>query len=431
MENSERGAKDGKQEISHSFTKSEREERIRKLTHLYYSNSEVQRVLFEFSKNREVVPRYFEGFGKRPDSFQYQGDVFELVKKGATSFHCSEELWSQPLSLSTNLSSHDLNELRVGWDLLIDIDSKYLDYSKISAELILKILKFHGLKNIGLKFSGSKGFHIIIPWNSFPKRIHETETSDMFPEWPRIIVQYLNEQIKHQLVEKLSELERPNKYIKDFTVSEKVIPDLILVSPRHLFRMPYSLHEKTALASIVISPEEIPDFQPKLADPLKIKIRNFYPNSKENEAQELLIQALDWHRATAVREKKKEDFDFKPLNITISDSVFPPSIKKILEGIKGDGKKRALFILINFFRSIGMNKDELERRIYEWNEKNAEHLHEGYLKAQLMWAYRNKLVMPPSYDKDYYKGIGIIPTEEEMRYKNPVNYTAQKFSKNK
>src|SRR5690606_27815409 len=32
--------------------------------------------------------------------------------------------------------------------------------------------------------------------------------------------------------------------------------DLVLVSPRHLFRMPYSLHEKTALASIVISPEE-------------------------------------------------------------------------------------------------------------------------------------------------------------------------------
>ncbi|MCJ2514069.1 MAG: hypothetical protein LN408_06505, partial [Candidatus Thermoplasmatota archaeon] len=28
--------------------------------------------------------------------------------------------------------------------------------------------------------------------------------------------------------------------------------DIILVSPRHLFRTPYSLHEKTALASIII-----------------------------------------------------------------------------------------------------------------------------------------------------------------------------------
>lgn len=61
MENSEQGVK---------------EERIRKLTHLYYSNPEVQRVLFEFSKNREVVPRYFEGFGKRPGLFPVSGRCF-------------------------------------------------------------------------------------------------------------------------------------------------------------------------------------------------------------------------------------------------------------------------------------------------------------------------------------------------------------------
>jgi len=75
---------------------SEKEQRIRKITHLYYSRPDVQKVLFEFSKNREICPRYFEGFGKRPDSFQYPSDIFELVKKGATSFHCSEELWKDP-----------------------------------------------------------------------------------------------------------------------------------------------------------------------------------------------------------------------------------------------------------------------------------------------------------------------------------------------
>ena len=72
--------------------KSEKEQRVRKITHLYYSRLEIQKIIFEFSKNREICPRYFEGFGKRPDSFQFQGDLFELVKKGATSFHCSEEI---------------------------------------------------------------------------------------------------------------------------------------------------------------------------------------------------------------------------------------------------------------------------------------------------------------------------------------------------
>lgn len=409
--------------------KSIKEERIRKITNLYYSNPEVQKALFSFSANREICPRYFEGFGKRPDSFQYPADVFELVKRGATSFHCSEELWTQPLNLSTNMNPKELNELRTGWDLLIDIDSKYIDYSKISAELIIKILKFHGIKNLGVKFSGSKGFHIIIPWHAFPEKIHESKTSDMFPEWPRIITQYINEQVKEQLIEKISGLERPNKYIKDFRVSEQVIPDLVLISPRHLFRMPYSLHEKTALASIVISPEELPDFQLKQADPFKMTIRDFFPNPKENEAKELLIQALDWYKGKAGKEEKKEE-NFKPLSIKLSDSILPPSIKKILEGVK-DGKKRALFILINFFRSIGMDKDELERRIYDWNKKNEEPLIEGYIKSQLSWSYRKKIVLPPNYDKDYYKGIGIIPTEEEMRNKNPVSYTARKFSRNK
>ncbi len=406
-----------------------KEQRIRKIISLYYSKPEIQKAIFSFSANREVVPRYFESFGKRPDSFQYQNDIFELVKKGATSFHCSEELWLNPLNLSIDMTEKQLNDLRIGWDLLIDIDSKYLDYSKIAAQLIIGLLKFHGIKNLGIKFSGSKGFHILIPWKAFPKKIGEIKTSDMFPEWPRIIIEYLNEQIKEKLIKKISELNISNsdlKYVKDFTAPKHVMPDLILVSSRHLFRMPYSLHEKTTLASIVLNPWEIENFQPKDANPLNIKIRNFLPDVKENEAKELLIQALDWK---GKQEKKSEFSEFKPVEVAnLSEKNFPPSIKKILQGME-DGKKRALFILINFFRSIGMEKDELEKKIYNWNKKNKIPLREGYIKSQLSWSFRNKITPPPNYDKDYYKGIGIIPSEEEIRYKNPVNFMAKKFGR--
>ncbi|MBU0894423.1 MAG: hypothetical protein KKB88_03190, partial [Nanoarchaeota archaeon] len=177
-----------------------KEQRIRKITHLYYSRPEVQEAIFEFSKNREVVPRYFEGFGKRPDCFQYKGDIFELVKKGATSFHCSEEIWKDPLQIKTGMTEEQLNEIRHGWDLLIDIDSKYIDYSKIMAEVIIDFLKFHGIKKIGVKFSGSKGFHILIPWKAFPKEMAEIKNSNMFPEYPRIITQYIIEKTKMKLI---------------------------------------------------------------------------------------------------------------------------------------------------------------------------------------------------------------------------------------
>src|SRR3990167_1658591 len=117
----------------YSEERSYKEQRIREITFIYYSRAEVRKALLEFSKNRESIPRYFEGFGKRPDAFQYESDILEQVKKGATSFHCSEELWKDPLEISTDLSEEQFNEIRMGWDLILDIDSPYLEYSKIYA----------------------------------------------------------------------------------------------------------------------------------------------------------------------------------------------------------------------------------------------------------------------------------------------------------
>jgi DNA primase catalytic subunit len=404
-----------------------REQRIKKITSMYYSRPDIQRAIFDFSRNRETIPKYFEGFGKRPDCLQYPSEIFELAKKGATSFHCSEELWEDSLKISTNLNEKQLNQMRKGWDLLIDIDSKYLDYSKVMAELVIKIFNFYGIKNIGIKFSGSKGFHIIVPWKAFPNEINGIKTSDMFPKYPRIIIKYLMERIKPELIRRITQLSVSMEYVRDIEASKEVIPDMILVSPRHLFRAPYSLHEKTALASVVLNFEELKNFNPKDAEPLKVKIKNFLPESKEGEASRLLVEALDWHKQSNPEdeEPKKKD-EFKPIKLEkISDEYFSPSIKKILSGLS-DGRKRALFVLINLFRSIGMERDELETRIYDWNKKNAIPLKDGYIKAQILWSYRNKIVPPPNYDKDYYAGIGVIPTEEEIRCKNPVNYVARK-----
>ena len=134
----------------------EKEQRIRKITSFYYSRKDVQKAIFEFSEGREIVPRYFEGFGKRPDSLQYPGDVFELVRKGATSFHCSEEIWKDPLKISTEMNRKQLDELRIGWDLLFDIDSKYLDYSKILAEIVIGNTKVSCLGSVSRMIIGMR-----------------------------------------------------------------------------------------------------------------------------------------------------------------------------------------------------------------------------------------------------------------------------------
>jgi len=408
-------------------TPSFREQRIRKITNLYYSKPEIQQILFDFSENREISPRYFQGFGKRPDTFQYPGDIFEMVKKGATSFHCSEELWRDPMELSTDHPPEKLNELRIGWDLLIDIDSKYIDYSKIMAEIIINMLKFHGVKNIGIKFSGSKGFHLIVPWKAFPKKVNEVKTSDMFPEYPRIVTKYIIAKTKPQLIEKISDLTRPSKYVKDYQAPKEVMPDLILVSPRHLFRMPYSLHEKTALASVVLNENELKNFDLKHADPLKVKIKNFIPDSKEGEASELLMQALDWHKEHNIKQEEEVIREYKPIKISnLSDDFFPPCIQNILRGLR-DGRQRSVFVLMNLFRSIGMDKEEVEKRIYEWNEKNKPPLKKGIIKSQLFANYKRKKPLMPPNCRDYYKNLGVCtPNEICGLIKNPVNYVIKK-----
>ena len=73
-----------------------------------------------------------------------------------------------------------------------------------------------------------------------------------------------------------------------------------------------------------------------------------------------------------------------------------------------------------------MNKEDMEKRIYEWNKKNEVPLREGYLQTQLLWAYRKKPIMPPNC-KEFYQGFGASTNEFCNLIKNPVNYLVRKI----
>ncbi len=505
--------------------KSESEKRIRKITKLYYSNPGVQEALLKFAKDREVVPRYFEGFGKRPDALQYLSDIINLVQKGATSFHSSEELWTNTLELSSEITKEQMDSLRKGWDLLIDIDSPYLDLSKIAAILVSIALEYYGIKNYGIKYSGSKGFHIIVSGKAFPSFFNGQETKKMFPEWPRAITEFLFHQIEDEFRIKAGKIMNLNKkgekkriyclncnraaligqlaiyecpvcrlttrrkdvkqkerrlrclnekcpgvlelietkdyyyceYCKDFEneknkldsgkypelfnerageeVSEHTKFDLVLVAPRHLFRMPYSLHEKTSLASAVLTKDEIQNFEPKDAEPLKIKIRDFMPKNISGEARRLLSAALEWKREHEKQEEEtiKQKYKQYDNNIKIdlkevNESVFPEPIKKLLKGIK-DGKKRGLFVLITFYRSLGFPAEYINEKIRDWNKKNEVPLKEGYIQSQINWHLKQKKkILPPNYEnQSFYRDLGLLDKKPEA--KNPISEIMRKIRK--
>ena len=488
----------------------------------HYSRKDIQQAMFDFCKHRETIGNFNNKFfAKRPDCFDYPSDILNSARQGATSFHCSEEIWSNPLDIDTSMTPEQYNKIRTGWDLLIDIDSKFLDYGKIAAKLLINQLEKHGIKNYGIKFSGSKGFHILVPFKAFPKSVGDLKTKDQFPEWPKAIANYLFKKIRGPMNDEILSLSgRERLEAKGELVSEHLCPkcgkptqtkiigkyicpdikcrtevesmksnrkqmlcpscngkmnrasereinfcesckistakleatssfggvhqrnvqekfktkdvikstedsvDIVLVSSRHLFRAPYSLHEKTAFASIVLDKNQVKNFKPTDADPLKIvSPKSFMPDSKEDEAKELLIQALDWTKSKEPKQEPKKykdnTIDIKGLSIT--ENMFPPVIKKILKGIKDDGRKRALSLLLAFFTSLEFPQDFIEEKIAIWNKKNYQPLKQGYIKSQIAWSLKNKR-LPPNYDKPIYKEFGINhPPQPGM--KNPINYT--------
>ncbi|MCF7798732.1 hypothetical protein K9M74_02410 [Candidatus Woesearchaeota archaeon] len=493
----------------------------------HYKHLKVRQHIVAHAENKEVSVMYgLAKFGKRPDVLTYENDVFELAKKKATSFHCSEELWENPLAIATGASRKDLDALRIGWDLILDIDCPDWRLSKLTSHLFVKALQDHGITAATVKFSGNKGFHIAVPFESFPSQIpfegQMCLTKDLFPEGPRKIASYLlsyltencaqvldQEQkvifagkhefsfadfeailqknnktlVAHQCVdcnkvfeqqknrqtklvyqcEQCGFINKPkgapelircekcsypvsskqnrssigcphcgstNKPEPKFNLLAVVEVDTVLIASRHLYRMPYALHEKSGLVSVPIRVEDILTFEKDIAKPENISFTiPFLDRSLAvpGEGAQLLVRAFDDTYVPWEEEKRQTKIIDVPTD-AISEDYFPPCIKNILAGLK-DGKKRALFILVNFLRVSGWSAEQIKDFVYTWNEQNPEPLKEQYLKGQLFQIKKGKAPMPPPNcsNKDYYISLLVCkPDDFCPRIRNPAMYAKRK-----
>ncbi|MBN1924121.1 MAG: hypothetical protein JW791_05185 [Nanoarchaeota archaeon] len=427
----------------------------------YYNQDEILDEILRVCKNREVVAKFGQGFfGARPSTILYKKDLLDLIRRGAVSFHISVERWRNPLSLNQTNTKKDMDDLRTGWDLVLDIDTKILDYAKICAKLLIMALEFHNIKNYSIKYSGGSGFHIGVAYESFPDNINGVETKTLFPEAAQWIASYLSEMIKEKLAENILIInsleaisERTSKPADELLEDGKFNPysvieiDTIAISPRHLIRMPYSVNEKREIVrvSLPITKKELEDFDPDTAVIDKAEFnQRFLDGSKSmpNEAKELFVQAFDWHNKTIEnmerleQQKKKTNYStgtYTKSFYKIPEEDYPPCIKIILKGLE-DGKKRALFILINYFKSANYTPEEIENIITEWNKKNKEPLREQYIKAQLSWINKRQgEYLPPNCNSlMYYSDLGICKKDEICEeIKNPLNYSYKHYKRTK
>lgn len=501
----------------------------------YYKRKEIQDAIVRHAMDREVSPRYGEGFGKRPDVLSYPSDVLEFAKRKATSFHVSEERWASPLQIKTGASRSEMNDLRVGWDLVLDIDAKDWEVSRLTAWLFIEALRAHGVTSITCKFSGNKGWHIGVPFEAFPAtflddRGRDILTKDVFPEAPRAIATYLLEfmsdtrngivsidadtitfgwrepgpgksayrnsytftafsamagkerdkllesycpackrtvkneeqqyflfckkcghkaegkltQEEHAMLEDTARIcpkckhymdaERmrsascphPSRaYERRFRLQEVIEIDTVLLASRHLYRMAYSLHEKSGLASIVIDPDDVLTFDKTRASPDTIDTtRTFLDTSATipGEAARLLDLAMQRQQTKDAANNVRRQLQVEEITEAIGEEHFPPCITRILAGL-ADGKKRAMFALTNFFTIAGWSPDMIEARLHAWNERNPEPLREVIIKGHMHQVRQKRTrIMPPNC-KSFYQELGVCKPDELCgRIGNPGSY---------
>lgn len=420
----------------------------------YYSRKDIQEVLLEAAKDREIVGVFSNGnFGKRPNVLIYSNDILEMVKGGVVSFHGSVERWSNPMALESGMIKQQLDKLRIGWDLIIDPDCPDFEIAKLTTKIIVEALKDHGIKNYSIKLTGGKSFHIGIPFEAFPEKVNFKKISKLYPELPQKIIEYLKDYVKEQLKEEILALDNPlsiaervEKPIAEVTDknglnSLKVVQiDSMVVTSRHMFRLPFSLHEKSLLVSLPIDISKLEKLKKGYAYPPKVKILTKFLDRKLElkEANTIVVEALDWaEKHKIVEERIPYKGPKRRIKEITNKNLFPPCILRILNGLT-DGRKRAVFILTNFLRNMGWNWDKIEKELLAWNEKNSSPLPQRYIRSQLRWhkRQRSNLLPPNCLNENFYISMGVhLPDDickggtKEVTIKNPVNYPFRKMKK--
>ncbi|MFO7872214.1 MAG: hypothetical protein R6U26_01065, partial [Candidatus Undinarchaeales archaeon] len=356
----------------------------RKEVQEYYSRPEIRKAILNSAEGREVVPVFRKGkFGKRPSAVQYEKDLEQLVKKGAVTFYGSLERWKNPFSLKKELNKAQLDRLRTGWDLVLDIDSKdSLEPAKKTALALIKTLESYGVNSYSLKFSGRRGFHVTLPFKIFPPEWKYEPAEKSYPELPRLILDYLTESVRPEL-----EKEFGKKL-------EKVLEiDSAVIASRHLIRLPYCLHQKTWLSSIYLSKEELENFKKKDAEPGNFNVSAPDLSPQKPEADDLVQSAELWDRGRKKPKKKsRPDFSIqkkKSNNKTAPVQNFPPCIKNILSGLK-DGRKRSVFLLTTFLHHAGWDRTDIEKLLLKWNERNEPPLEKKYIDQTIRSQFKRE-----------------------------------------
>ena len=246
----------------------------------------------------------------------------------------------------------------------LDIDDLEKDFSKLKRDLFLLIRRLTTMfylseDNIEIYFSGSKGFHVIIPYEIFGFDYSKD----------------LNSKYKTLALE-----------LNSYTITKSI--DTRIYDNKRLFREPNTINSKTGLYKVQISLNDLRKFDYNdiieyASSPKEIKQARIEHNHKAREIFDNFIEKN--------KQKQKRSINSKIAGAMIANKELLPCVKYILaNGAVTGGRNNTAIALASALFQREMDEDKVMDVMLKWNEiKLDEPLPHRELEATVKSAHNN------------------------------------------
>lgn len=251
--------------------------------------------------------------------------------------------------------------------LYIDLDADNLqeDYEKLKRDVMLltrklKIMFNLSDENLNIFFSGSKGFHIIVPHEIFGI------------EYGREI----NDSYKAVALE-----------LKSYTITKSV--DTRIYDYKRLFREPNSINSKTGLYKVQLSLSDLREMSYEDLIEYATEPKELIATNKEfNQRSQTLFNNF----IKEVKERQKRTINHKVAREMLANKELLPCVKYILQNgaVKGGRNNTAMALASALYQRDLSNEQKILDIMKEWNEtKLDEPLSDREIENTTRSAYRN------------------------------------------
>jgi len=289
----------------------------------YYTDEVIQTLSLQ-CKDREIFLKSGENVSHRPLQVNSAEELKWLIqtfnKNSILGIHVTIEKFSDPLLLA----EQSPDKLRVGWDLLIDLDTDNIQDAKRTALAVIALLNHFCINSVKVKFSGRRGFHIIIPGLAFHNFKTDREFITAYPNVPKAACRFIEACLKPEQ-------------------KKGVTFDYEVYRPRHLMRLAYSLHEETGLVSMPVDVSKINGFDVNDAKQNNVDIDYGWINLKARigEASKLMDAVSEWIK---INRKNVQGIKIVRPQTTSRNQI--KWIEKLLETPVSDGRHRITWLIL-------------------------------------------------------------------------------------